>query len=57
MTYRYVQWSRVEDFMLMGWIIGKPASEYSCFAFDCICNPEGRAPKWQTLGSASTMMR
>jgi hypothetical protein len=44
-TYRYVPWSRVEDFALMGWIVGGIASEYSCFMWSCWCNPHGRAPR------------
>jgi hypothetical protein len=44
-TYRYVPWSRVEDFALMGWLVGDIASEYSCFMWSCCCNPHGRAPR------------
>jgi hypothetical protein len=52
-TYRYVQWGRVEDFMLMGWLIGKPASEHSCFAFACVCNPTGKEPRRWTKNTKS----
>lgn len=45
MTYRYVPWTRVSDFMLMGWMIGKPASAYSCFMWACACNQQGKAPQ------------
>jgi hypothetical protein len=43
-TYRYVPWALVLDYTRMGWIVGDPASEYSCFMWACCCNPEGRAP-------------
>lgn len=43
-TYRYVVWPRVADFALMGWLVGAPASEYSCFMWACECNSEGRGP-------------
>lgn len=40
-SYRYVMWERVEDFMMMGWMIGNPASEHSAFCWACVCNPLG----------------
>jgi hypothetical protein len=43
-TYRYVVWSRVADYALMGWVVGDPASEYSCFMWACDCNQAGRVP-------------
>jgi hypothetical protein len=43
-TYRYVVWRQVETFALMGWIVGVPASEYSCLMWACDCNQTGRAP-------------
>jgi hypothetical protein len=44
--WRYVTWPRVEDYAMMGWIIGVPVSEYSCIMWACECNQEGRAPHW-----------
>jgi hypothetical protein len=43
-TYRYVIWSRVADYAQAGWIVGQPASDYSCFMWACDCNQEGREP-------------
>jgi len=43
MIYRYVEWRHVEDFLKLGWMVGKPASEWSCFMWACpTCNPEGK---------------
>lgn len=44
MTYRYVQFERIEAFMAMGWLLGPLASHHSVFMFACACNPEGVAP-------------
>jgi hypothetical protein len=43
-TYRYVVWARVEDYALMGWLLGNAASDYSCLMWACECNQSGRAP-------------
>ena len=40
--YRYVVFKECNDFALMGWDIGPMASEWSAFAWACMCNPEGK---------------
>jgi hypothetical protein len=43
--YRYVSWSRIEQYMAAGWIPGVVASDdYSVIMWACDCNPECREP-------------
>jgi hypothetical protein len=45
MTFRYVPFSRVEEFLQMGWIVGNYASHHSILMRACICNPQGKPPQ------------
>jgi hypothetical protein len=44
-TYRYVVWSRIEEYMGAGWIPGVVAhDDFSVIMWACDCNQEGRKP-------------